>query len=851
VGTGPRAPEPERTLPPSIIRAMRAVVMAGGEGSRLRPLTSTQPKPMLPILGQPMMTHILRLAAAHGVTEVVATVHFLGSIVRNYFGDGSELGVTLEYSTEEEPLGTAGSVKNAQRLLGDTALVLSGDSLTDVDLSEVMRFHQQKGAAVTVTLKRVEDPLEFGIVIVDEDGRVQRFLEKPGWGDVFSDTINTGIYVVEREVLDLVPVGQEYDFSRDLFPLLLQRGLPIFGCVTDRFWTDVGTLEAFMAAQRAALRREVDMEIPGFDLGGGVWLGPQAELDPDAQITGPVYLGPNSRVEGGVTLREDTVLGQGVVVRSGAFLHRAVVQDYAYIGPSSSLRGCVVGRNADVKFGARLEEGVVVADECLVGEGAVLSPGIKVFPFKHVDPGAIVTKSIIWESGAPRGLFGDRGVSGLINVDITPEMGVRLALAYTTLLPRGSTIVTCRDVTRGARVLKRLMISGVNSAGMDVHDLELIPTPVARFYARSARAVGGFAVRTSPLDPASVDIQFFDEHGIDIGPGMQRQLERAYFRDEARRAFHHEIGELGFPARAREYYTRGLLDSVEVDLIRASRPKLVIDYAWGAAALTGPRVLGHLGGEVVALNALLDERRVITSLPDRRAQLEALARVVRSSGSALGAMMDTTGERLHLVDGAGRVLDGSTALLVFVWLVGRTMPGSRVTLPVAVSRVGEAMVEDTGGKVVWAPVSSSALMGTARREDVTLAGDESGGFVFPSFLPAPDAVMGLVGLLEMLTRSQMRLQDVVDELPPVHMARREVPTPWETKGTVMRRMIERLDGTEVLTVDGVKAFRGRDWALVVPHPQEPLVRVWAEASSDADAEALADEFAAMVREMKR
>ncbi|HEV8421515.1 MAG TPA: nucleotidyltransferase family protein, partial [Actinomycetota bacterium] len=260
---------------------MKALVMAGGQGTRLRPLTSNQPKPMLPIVGRPMMEHVLRLARRHGITEVVATVQFLASVVRNFFGDGSDLGVSLSYATEEEPLGTAGSVRNARPLLDERTLVLSGDSVTDVDLSELIRFHESRDAAVTVTLKRVQDPLEFGIVIVNDEGRVERFLEKPGWGDVFSDTINTGIYVVEDEVLELIPEGEEFDFSKDLFPVLLDKGYPIHGYVTESYWTDVGNLAAYMEAHRAVLDREVDVEIEGFEVKPGVWLGEGAELDPD------------------------------------------------------------------------------------------------------------------------------------------------------------------------------------------------------------------------------------------------------------------------------------------------------------------------------------------------------------------------------------------------------------------------------------------------------------------------------------------------------------------------------------------------------------------------------------------
>jgi mannose-1-phosphate guanylyltransferase/phosphomannomutase len=804
---------------------------------------------MLPVVGQPMMQHILSLARRHGFTEIVATVHFLASIVRNFFGDGSDLGLSLSYATEEEPLGTAGSVKNAEPLLDDRFLVLSGDSLTDVDLTELVRFHESTGAAVTVTLKQVEDPLEFGIVITDEEGRVERFLEKPGWGDVFSDTINTGIYVMERDALHFIPEGEEFDFAKDLFPILLDKGLPIYGYVTDRFWTDVGTLDSYLTAHRAILDRKVEVEIEGFEVQDGVWLGEGSELDGDAYVEGPVYIGENTRVEGGVSLREHSVLGRGVVVRSGAFLHRAIVHDYVYVGPSANLRACVVGKNTDVKFGARIEEGVVVAGECHIGEGAVLNPHVKVYPFKTVDPGAIVSKSIIWQSGGARGLFGERGVTGLIGVDITPEMAVRVAMAYASVLPKGSAVVTCRDLTRSARMVKRAMIAGLNGGGVDCHDLELVPIPVARFYARSARAVGGISVRTAPLDPTSVEIQFFDEQGIDIGPGVQRQLERAFYRDDLRRAFHHDIGELNFPARGREYYVRGLLDSVDVQAVRARAPKLVVDYGWGGATLTGPHILGRLGAEVLGVNPVLDEDRVILSEADVERHVDTLRRLVGSSGAEVGALLDSPGERLMLVDGAGRALDMRTALLAFVWLVAHVSPGAPVALPVATSRVAQDIVQEAGGEVVWTGISPAALMQAAVESKVAFAGDEGGGFIFPELIPAYDAVMGLAKLLELLARAHTTLREVVDRLPPSHIASQDVAIPWEAKGTVMRRMLEHLDG-RVVTIDGVKTYRGRDWALVVPHPQEPLVRIWAEAGSPEAAEALASEFSGLVEEMR-
>ena len=203
---------------------MKAVILAGGEGTRLRPLTSNQPKPMMPIANVPMMEHIVRLLARHGFDDIVVTVAFLANHIRNYFGDGSEFGVRMRYATEESPLGTAGSVRNAMDELDETFLVISGDVLTDVDLGAFVEAHRKEEAFASIALKRVENPVDFGIVITREDGTIERFLEKPTWGEVFSDTINTGIYVLEPEVFDYIPADEVVDFSSDVFPSVLDAG---------------------------------------------------------------------------------------------------------------------------------------------------------------------------------------------------------------------------------------------------------------------------------------------------------------------------------------------------------------------------------------------------------------------------------------------------------------------------------------------------------------------------------------------------------------------------------------------------------------------------------------------------
>ena len=390
---------------------MKAVIMAGGEGTRLRPLTSNAPKPMMPLANQPMMEHIVTLLRRHGFEEIVVTVAFMANHIRTYFGDGSELGVRMVYATEEQPLGTAGSVRNAMAELDERFLVISGDVLTDIDLSEIVKFHEEREAVATIGLCHVENPLEFGIVITEEDGAIERFLEKPSWGQVFSDTINTGIFVLEPEIFDHIAADRPVDFSSEVFPELLAQGKPIYGAIADGYWEDVGTVEAYLRAHKDILSGRVSIDIPGFEMADGVWLGEGAELHPEARIEGPAVIGDYCRVEAGVRLGEYTVLGTNVRVRAHADLERVVVHDNAYLGEGVRLRGTTVGRACDLRNGVRCDEGVVLGDECFVGEHAVIGTGVKVYPFKTVETGAIINSSIVWESRGARSLFGRDGVA--------------------------------------------------------------------------------------------------------------------------------------------------------------------------------------------------------------------------------------------------------------------------------------------------------------------------------------------------------------------------------------------------------------------------------------------------------
>jgi mannose-1-phosphate guanylyltransferase/phosphomannomutase len=828
---------------------MQAVIMAGGEGSRLRPLTGNIPKPMLPVANQPLMEHIIKLLKRHGFTDIVATVQFLSSVIRNYFGDGSDLGVSLSYATEDVPLGTAGSVLGASDLLAGTFLVVSGDALTDLDLGEVVRWHRSKGAAATLVLKRMKDPLEFGIVMTAEDGRVERFLEKPSWGQVFSDTINTGIYVLEPEVLDLIPPDQPYDFSSELFPAMLDKGLPIYGFVTDGYWTDVGNSDAFLAAQRDALTGRVRLDLQGFELHPGVFVGEEAEIDPTARITGPALLGDNCTVGPGAVIGPNAVIGSNVTIGGDAHVEQGVLMDRSYLGPGARVRGGVVGPGSSLDRGATIDEGAVLGSEVTVGAGAIVNPRVKVYASRTVEAGAIVTRSVVHERSARRSLFGSRGVAGLINVGVSPETAVRLGMAYGTTLPRGSVVVTGRDASRAARTLKRALIAGLNSTGVSVRDLELVPRPLTRFTVRGDQVAGGLSVRTATTgDSDTVEIGLFGPDGADLVEAAQRKIERVYFREDYRRAGPGRLGELEFPPHALEQYTSGLLSSIDLHLVREARLKVVVDYAHGPASLVGPSLMGRLGCDALSLHAFTDEHRPVLARDDLDRLLIALGDQVTNSGADLGVLLEPSGESAYIVDDSGQLLSSIDMLLAFLGHELKRGAG-HVATPVSAPLICQQMAREAGADLSLTPTSLSALMARAGRPDIDFAADGSGLLIFPRFMPAPDALMTFCKALELRAQGRDPLSDQIGRFPPVHLASRDVRTPWDQKGAVMRHVASSASSDRLILLDGVRVTEPEGWALVIPHADEPSCRIWAEGETEEALDSILDKYEALVTEV--
>ncbi len=826
---------------------MKAVVMAGGEGSRLRPLTLQRPKPMVPIAGRPVAEHILMLLKAHGITEVVMTVQYLASNIEDYFGDGSQFGMQIHYSREESPLGTAGSVKNAEEWLkDDTFLVISGDALTDYNLSKAIAFHEERKALATLTLAHVSNPLEYGVIITDDQGKITQFLEKPSWAQVFSDTINTGIYVLDPVVLTYFEPKIAFDFSNDLFPMMLQRNEPLYGYIANGYWCDVGNLSEYMRATSDLLQGQVQLKIPGRNIGGDIWVEEGVDIASGAQLHGPIYLGSSARVLDGAVINGPCSIGSYSIIDSSAIVDRSIIWNNSYVGEHAELRGALVGAQTSIKSKAVLFEGSVVGDDCLIDEGAIIQPGVKIWPKKEIENGAVVTSSIIWGNQGRRSLFGRFGVTGLVNVDITPELAAKLGAAYGAALKQGTRVCVNRDAHRTPRMIKRGVIAGLPSAGINVWDLETVPLPVARHYVRTTDAVGGVHIRLSPYDPRAVDIKFFDQAGLDISKATERKIENMYFREDFRRVYLDDIGEISYATNVIERYTDAFLKSFDTNLVRNRSYTLVMDYGHGSSVQILSPILNRLGCQVIALNSSMDESHYSHTVEEFERDRSRLADITRTLKADLGVRIDTGGEKVFMVDETGRSLDNNELLTIMVDLMLRANPGSAVVVPVTATNAVETMAERLKGTVRRVSVMPQILAATAARNDgVVLIGDAAGGFILPSFHPAFDAMFTLAKMMELLARFDVKLSNLAAELPQLTQVRRLVECPRDYKGRVMRMLSENYRDSNA--ADGVRIQTGADdWVLILPDADRPLFIVLAEARTLEQANVLADRYSRVV-----
>ncbi|MBI4218097.1 MAG: mannose-1-phosphate guanyltransferase [Elusimicrobia bacterium] len=755
----------------------------------------------------------------------------------------------MKYLIPPSDLGTAGCVKFAEKELTETFIVMSGDVLTDFNLTEAVAFHKEKNAMATMVLTRVPNPLQYGVVIIDEEGKITRFLEKPSWGEVFSDTINTGIYILNPKVLDEIPSKQSFDFSKDLFPKLLSQGKPLYGYVAEGFWKDVGDLREYRLAHRDILDGRVTVRILGKknqhwskDHDSTVWTDQGAEIEEGVEFIGNSILGKNCKIGTGCKI-ENSVIGDNCVIGSYSQISGSVLWNHVKVGRESMLRESVVGRKTVVGERALIQVGAVIADECTIGTEAKIRSNVKIWPHKTLEDGAILATSLIWGEKWSRALFGAYGISGLGNIEITPEFAAKVGAAYGAYLGKNAYVITSRDTHKASRMIKRALISGLLSSGVRVGDLRTSPVPVVRYEMGKEGEFGGIHVRQSPFDHRLIDIKFFDKSGGDISFQQEKAIEQLFLREDFKRASIEESGEILTPQRSEEYYRAGFLKTIQKEVIQKAQFKIVIDYAFSSAAMTYPPILGQLGLDVVALNSYHNPQKITKTEKEFHHSLEQLSNIVTTLKADIGFMIDTGAEKVFLTDERGKVVSDALALVAVSDLALKCYRSGKIAVPVDQTSIIERLASKSGMRVTRIPTMPRHIVNASRSDGMKFVGDGIGGFIFPEFQAAFDSMYAIAKILEMLALQETKLGQFIKELPyKASVHRKKIPCPWDKKGQVMRLAFEHAKNKNTELIEGVKIHFKDSWVLMLPDPDEAYFHLWSEAHDEKRAKELLHEY---------
>lgn len=368
---------------------MKAIILVGGEGLRLRPLTCNLPKPMVPIVNRPFLEHMVEHLKRHDIDEIILAICYLPDRIQRHFGDGSGFGVKLSYAVEQTPLGTGGAVKNSERFLNDTFLAFNGDVFSDLDLTEMIRFHRAHKAKATIALTPVDDPTAYGVVELDSRKRVKGFIEKPSRDKVTSNLINAGTYVIEPEMLELIPSGVHSMLERGLFPDLVKRGIPFYGYESHAYWLDTGKPSDYLKLHHDLLTGKACSSLPGKQMADNIRVDGRCKINPSAKLTGPIVMGKGCIIKEHAEISGPTVLGSGCTIGQGSILDGAILWQNVKLGNNVTIKNSVIGNDTTVKDNTWITDGSIISDDITVGSGNKLEHGIKVWASKTIEDNAI------------------------------------------------------------------------------------------------------------------------------------------------------------------------------------------------------------------------------------------------------------------------------------------------------------------------------------------------------------------------------------------------------------------------------------------------------------------------------
>jgi mannose-1-phosphate guanylyltransferase/phosphomannomutase len=812
---------------------MKAIIMAGGFGTRLRPLTINIPKPMAPIGNLPIMEHVVSLLKSHNITDITSVLYFQADKIKEYFQDGTRFGVEMKYVRPDDDFGTAGAVRIALENSDEPVMIISGDVVTDFNLSEAIDWHNDKKADATILLTRIENPLAYGIVITGTDGKIERFLEKPSWGEAFSDTINTGIYILEPNAINMIPMKQNFDFSQDLYPAMLNKKMGLYGKIMKGYWRDVGNIDEYQKVHVDLFDQTLKLDSKSKQKSKGDKL---------------LVTGKNSKIGKNVEISGTVVLGEDVVVEDKCRLHNCVIGDRTIIGEESNLKDTVIWadnfigsrckfNSAVVCYRCRIEDNVqlldkvIVSDDCLIGNSATIRANCKIWPGKIIDEKAIVSTSMVWGEKWNRELFTNAKITGLALTEITPEMAVSIGAAFGAYLPDDSEVIISRDASDTSRLIKRALIAGLLASGADVADIESLPVPIVRFCLRSGNYSAGIYIRHNPDNYRLLDLIFFDGTGLDLPTGAAKKVERLYFGEEFQRAGLDNTGHLEIPLHPLEDYQREFLNSIDQEIIKESGFKIVIDHSNGSSSQIFPTLFTQLGISAVELNASLNPRKFSSSAEENSKAIEQLSSIVKSLKTDIGFILNPAAEKLTVIDELGQPVSSQLLLLIATDLFLQTHQCKKLAVPVNASMGVEEIAKEKNVEVIRVAGDHLSMMQIAMSGEVDFVGGTRGGMIFSGFQKGSDAMLSTVKMLEMIAQTKTSISQIRKKYEHYIMQEAMVPCPWSKKGTVMRQLIINSAEKTREMVDGVRIFEDGGWILITPDRFTASFKIVAETTS--------------------
>lgn len=778
---------------------MKGLIMAGGEGTRLRPLTCGKPKPMIDVMGRPVMEYIIELMKDAGITDIAVTLMYMPQIITEYFGDGSKFGVNLSYFIEETPLGTAGSVKNAQEFLDETFIIISGDCLTDIDIKSAIDFHKEKKSEGTIVLTSVENPLEYGIVVTDENGAIVRFLEKPSWSEVFSDTANTGIYILEPSVLRKIPEAQRYDFSKDLYPKMLAENSAMFGYVAKGYWCDIGDLTAYRKCHFDILDKKININLNCSE-NDGIYTRGNPTINPEAIINPPCYIGDDTLIGMGAKIMPYSIIGNDCRIHEGVSVKQTVIQKNVSIGKLTQIRGCTIADGVHIGAHSMVLENSVIGEKTNIGDMCEIKNNIKIWPDKTIENETVVSDNLVWGDNFGRRLFGENGVTGEVNVDVTPEFATRLGAAFGAA-NKNAKLSISGGLGGALDMLRSAFVSGMLSSGARVYDLGAVTLPVTRRAIPFYGLDGGIHISLSQTDyEMRLMVTFTNKYGGDITREFERKIETLFMREDFMRCEPHEIKSITTLYDYKLYYMREILNEIKTQL----NMNVVIEGADMAK-----EILTELGVTISASN----RKGLIT------------------------AVIDDYAERLVLFDELGRTVSGEKYAALASLIAIKT--GNKIVVaPISGSNTVEKISGKYNASVVRCKTSKAQMMECMLKNNKV------------QFRLMYDAVYAFAKICSVLHSEGIRLCDIADEIPDIHIIEKEVNCDIGKKGKVIRSIADVAKReqsspigapiTRIELDEGVKIINDNGWVLVIPHAEKPVCRVISEGVNEEFAAEICD-----------